>query len=143
MKQRCSNPNCNKYKNYGARGITYHPDFADFIKWWEHIQPMWEKFVEEHPNETPSIDRIDSTGNYTPGNIQIISLSENSKRVIQEHGYPTPEKPVIATCKKNGKEIWFPSASEAERQEYADQGDISNCCRGKGKSAGGYTWRYA
>ena len=36
----------------------------------------------------------------------------------------------------------FPSTHEAARVTGINQGDISSCCRGKLKSAGGYKWRY-
>ena len=37
----------------------------------------------------------------------------------------------------------FPSANEAERITGIYQSNISTCCLGKYKSAGGYIWRYA
>ena len=37
----------------------------------------------------------------------------------------------------------FPSTMEAERVTRIYQGNISSCCNGKRKSAGGYIWRYS
>ena len=37
----------------------------------------------------------------------------------------------------------FPSTREAERVTGINQSNISECCKGKRKSAGGYIWRYA
>ena len=37
----------------------------------------------------------------------------------------------------------FPSLMEAERVTGINDGNISKCCLGKLKSAGGYVWRYA
>ena len=37
----------------------------------------------------------------------------------------------------------FPSTMEAERVTGINQGNISKCCLGKRKSAGGYKWRYS
>lgn len=36
----------------------------------------------------------------------------------------------------------FPSLKEVQRQLGYDTGSISNCCRGKAKTSGGYKWRY-
>ena len=36
----------------------------------------------------------------------------------------------------------FPSTREAERVTGINNGNISKCCNGKSKSAGGYIWRY-
>lgn len=59
MKQRCSNPNYNRYNDYGGRGITFEPDWCEF-----------ETFLAdmgERPEGT-SLDRIDNNGNYTKDN---------------------------------------------------------------------------
>lgn len=59
-KQRCTDPNNNRYYAYGARGITmcdsWSKDFRSFL----------EDMGERPPNT--SIDRINSDGNYEPGN---------------------------------------------------------------------------
>jgi hypothetical protein len=36
----------------------------------------------------------------------------------------------------------YSSVSDAERQTGISRGNISNCCNGRSKSAGGYKWRY-
>lgn len=36
----------------------------------------------------------------------------------------------------------YPSASEASRQTGIQQSNITDCCRGKRKTAGGYIWKY-
>ena len=45
--------------------------------------------------------------------------------------------------KINGLILEFPSAMEASRQTGIDQGNITRCCKGRYKSAGGYTWQYS
>lgn len=61
MKGRCLNPNNSSYARYGGRGITvcdrWHRSFEDFLA------DMGRKPTREH-----TIDRIDSKGNYEPGN---------------------------------------------------------------------------
>ena len=63
-----------------------------------------------------------------------------------------------ARCKANGEKVakavaqlgldgtyiaTFKSAHEAERTTGIKNGNISNCCRGLARSAGGYKWQYA
>ncbi len=57
MKDRCNNPNCKSYPDYGGRGIIvcqrWKDSFADFVA------DMGIKL-----DKTLSIDRIDNDGNY-------------------------------------------------------------------------------
>ena len=55
---------------------------------------------------------------------------------------PNRSKAVIAIDKITGLIIEFPSAHEASRQTKINQGNISNCCIGRQKSAGGFYWLY-
>ena len=60
-----------------------------------------------------------------------------SKRSAEKHS-----KPVIGIHKITGLILEFPSTMEAERQIGIRHDNISNCCKGKQKSAGGYYWHY-
>ncbi len=72
MKQRCTNPKCKAYKNYGGRGIKIlYQNFTEF-------------FADVGPRPSPelAIDRIDNDGNYEPGNCKWSTMKEqnNNKR---------------------------------------------------------------
>lgn len=75
MKQRCSNPNNHKYKDYGARGIKVCDEWMDY-----HTFKKWslENGFEEHL----SLDRIDTNGNYEPRNCRWVDykVQANNKR---------------------------------------------------------------
>lgn len=65
IKERCFNPNSKSYADYGAVGITVHQHFLeDFMNFYNEIG--------EAPNDGQrwSVDRIDHTKNYEPGNIR-------------------------------------------------------------------------
>ena len=78
MKYRCLNPNSKDYKMYGAKGITIHPEwilsFHNFIK---HIGLK--------PSREYSLDRINPTGNYEPGNVRWATARE--QRINQKRMY--------------------------------------------------------
>ena len=64
-KQRCFNPNASGYENYGGRGVTVCPEWVgDFQAFYDHIGP------QPDDGQRWSLDRIDTNGNYEPGNVQ-------------------------------------------------------------------------
>lgn len=69
MKQRCGNPNNEKYPLYGARGIRV--EFADYAEF-----KTWALSSGYAPGL--SIDRIDNDGNYTPSNCRWATPQQQS-----------------------------------------------------------------
>ena len=52
-------------------------------------------------------------------------------------------KPLFSVDKESGLIMWWQSANEASRQLGISQGNITECCQGKRKSAGNHIWFYA
>lgn len=59
MKQRCDNPNYDKYSYYGGRGITYDPRWSDYM--------AFKEDMGERPANM-SLDRIECEKNYCKEN---------------------------------------------------------------------------
>ena len=70
MKQRCQNPRCRVYHNYGARGITVCEE-------WQKFEPFCEWALENGYQKGLDLDRRDNDGNYSPDNCRWITRREN------------------------------------------------------------------
>lgn len=71
MKQRCQNPRCAPYNNYGGRGICVCDE-------WQQFEPFLEWCLENGYEKGLDLDRIDNNGNYEPRNCRWTSRKENS-----------------------------------------------------------------
>ena len=61
MKTRCENPNSNRYKHYGARGITYCVE-------WGMFEPFMEWALENGYDDDLTLDRKNNDMGYSPDN---------------------------------------------------------------------------
>lgn len=72
MKGRCENPNREKYKDYGGRGIKVCEEWkeaSNFVLW--ALSHGYEHGLQ--------IDRIDNDGDYCPENCRFVTPKENSR----------------------------------------------------------------
>jgi len=91
MNQRCNNPNAPNYKHYGGRGIQMlYPSVLDILA-----------DIGEKPGPEYCIHRLDSDGDYEPGNCVWMLKSEHARL----HGQQRRE----ARAKGNGH---YPSEQE-------------------------------
>lgn len=69
---------CNKNgKNPAYARVECRMSQEEFMQWYIQKYSNW---MASHPDETASVDRIDSAGHYEISNIRLISLSENVRR---------------------------------------------------------------
>lgn len=79
MKYRCTNPQDNRYQNYGGRGIKvcdeWSNDFKTFYDW---------AMVNGYSKEL-TIDRIKVNGNYEPSNCKWSTYKEQANNTTKNH----------------------------------------------------------
>ena len=116
---------------------------------WTLNQPKFHALFAEwklsnyNVNLTPSVDRKNDYISYTINNIQIMTWEENSKKGGTDRFFGINRKPLKAVIQfaKDGVVITeFFSIAEAFRKTNIHQ--ISSCCLGKRKTAGGYIWKF-
>jgi hypothetical protein len=67
-KNRCENPNNEKWEYYGGRGIKFC--FESFAQWYAELGAK--------PLPELTVDRKNNNGNYEPGNVHWASRSEQA-----------------------------------------------------------------
>ena len=96
-KQRCENPNDQGYKNYGARGIKF-----DFPSVTEAGLYLIQEF--RFPDRNMELDRIDTNGNYAPGNLRFVD-HKNELNATRDGIRAEPiRSAVLAICPDSGQE---------------------------------------
>lgn len=79
MKNRCLNPNATDYARYGGRGITICERWLTFANF---LADMGER------PEGRTLDRINNSGNYEPGNCRWATASEqqlNKRQPVRDN----------------------------------------------------------
>lgn len=66
MKRRCLDPAHKDYPRYGALGVRVYAPWLQLARFVQDI----EREIGPRPSQRHSLDRIDPTGNYEPGNVR-------------------------------------------------------------------------
>jgi hypothetical protein len=83
MKDRCLNPQCKSYKNYGARGIgIYEPWINSFEAFFAYVGPK--------PSPKHSLERVNNDDAYRPGNVVWATSKRQAQNKRGVHRIPIP-----------------------------------------------------
>lgn len=135
MKYRCDNPNYAQYKDYGGRGISYDPDWADF------------KNFARDMGFAPlglTLERRDNAGNYSKHNCCWATWAEQARNKRKRTVKLTPKSDnttgiagVGLYARKSGTVFYRVRASDNGRRLVLYQGldFFEACCRRKSYEA--------
>jgi len=76
---RCNNPNCNAYKDYGGRGIKLSEEWSDYFKFEEDMYESYIEHVEKYGEKDTTIDRVNVDGNYCLENCRWATWEEQAR----------------------------------------------------------------
>lgn len=77
IKQRCKNPKCAGFKDYGGRGISYSPEWDNFEVFFVDVVKGYRKGLQ--------LDRINNDGNYEPRNVRWATIEQQSRNKRVNH----------------------------------------------------------
>ncbi len=129
MKERCYNQNSDKYATYGGRGIEMCEE------WLGDFEVFYDWAMRNGYSKSLQIDRIDTNGNYCPGNCRWVTPKQNGANTRPKKGGTSKYKGVSKKINRfvavfNHKHIGsfvneidaaiaFDEVAEAEQGEYA------------------------
>ena len=119
-RQRCTNPNHNKFFHYGGRGIEFK--FNNFAEWWA--------VLGKKPTASHTVDRIDGEGNYEVGNIRWATKQEQANN--------RSDVSCVRVTYPDGSQAEFESCLAAERASTVSKDSVRRMCKGTSKSVRGH-----
>lgn len=109
--------------------------------YFEWVKSGYDKMLK------PSCDRTDDSMGYSLDRLQIMTWRENASKSHEDHKNGIliagePHRAVIGTHIISCERVEYVSIGDAGRKANTSAGNISSCCNGIRKQAGGYQWQF-
>lgn len=87
MKQRCNNPNCSCFYNYGGRGIQYSLEWMCYENFKRDMYPSYLKHSQIYGELQTTLDRIDVNDHYYKNNCRWANYKTQRVNVRNKEEY--------------------------------------------------------
>lgn len=101
---------CKRTRNNGWKKIISRKEFIKFGLNSKEFRLIFKRWIDSKCllKLCPSIDRVDNSKGYVKGNLQFLTLSENSRKAHNEDGF-SKNRATKILVEKDGKELVFES----------------------------------
>lgn len=131
MKYRCTNKSCNRYKDYGGRGIKVSNQWQIYNNFYND---MWEYYIEhvkKFGEKQTTLDRINVNDDYKKENCKWSTYQEQRINTRNKATYK-------ATNILTGKEYIFNNCAEFCRNHDLKYSQVTDCIGGRQKTHKGF-----
>lgn len=144
---------CESYhkENPSYIGLGYSKELLCYSYFLENVLPnipnyeCWVKYGSKFQLDKDILGAKNDRQGYYIENLMFVTSQSNLEESKLRHdgtGFAKKTRPVKGTNKVTGEVVLFKSSHEASRVINICQQNITRCCRGERKSAGGYVWEY-
>lgn len=111
------------------RGVEVRMTRAEFMAW---AVPAYTAWMEAHPGQSPSLDRVDETGHYEVGNLQLLTIPENTAKTRKavNHAAP-PGTKFCGRCREYKPFADFRKAPDGSKATFGLFGWCAACSRAR------------
>lgn len=131
LRRRTTNPNCDRYEQYGGRGIN-SDCWVFYIDFYDDMYESYKEHVKLYGESNTTLERIDVNGNYCKENCTWVTLPEqqsNTRRNIS-----------FKAISPEGKIYFSKNQHKFAKKHNLIQSKISQCIHGHEHSHKGWTF---
>lgn len=134
LKQRCNNPKCKRFKDYGDRGIKYCLEWNLYKNFKNDMWESYKKHCLLYGEKQTTLDRIDVNKGYFKENCRWATYQEQSVNTRNKKQY-------VAIDVDTNKKYVFNNCLQFCKDNNLNRNIVQSCIKGIRTSYNGYIFR--